>query len=97
MPHLNLGDLKLRINVQVETEDSQSEQPELQEEVVFCQYPMCQATQSLEVAEACQRNCIRRKRLFGESAGPGRRFQNSNNPAQVTAGRPAPNPIQIGP
>lgn len=96
MPHLNLGDLKLRINVQVETEEPEA-QPELQEELVFCQYPMCQTTQSLEVAEACQRNCIRRKRLFGDESGPGGQFQNSRNAAQTTSGRPAPTPIQIGP
>jgi len=96
MPHLNLGDLKLRINVQVETEEPEA-QPELQEELVFCQYPMCQTTQSLEVAEACQRNCIRRKRMLGDGAAVPGHFQNTRNSSQVAAGRPAPTPIQIGP
>ena len=90
--------LDLRIRIELDPGQPQPEPPDLQdEETVFCKFPLCQASNSLEVLEACQRNCIRRKQreLAAQQLGlgySGRAPQNA-----VTGSRPSPNPIQIGP
>ena len=90
--------LDLRIKIELEPSQPQPEAPELQdEETVFCKFPMCQQTDSFEVKDACQRNCIRRKQreLAAQQLGIG--YAGRAPQAPVTGTRPAATPIQIGP